>query len=73
MPVGEQVAVLYLGVNGLLKSVPLEKVDEFETAFLERLRAAHRKDVIDALETSGIDEKIEKIIRETAAQVAKQF
>ena len=30
MPVGEQIAILYCGVHGLLKDVPLDKVHDFE-------------------------------------------
>ena len=41
MPVGEQIAILYCGTHSLLKDVPLEKTRQFQSKFLERMRAAH--------------------------------
>ncbi len=38
LPVAEQVAVLYAGVNGYLDDVPVEKVREFEAEFLQMMR-----------------------------------
>ena len=37
MPVEKQIAILYCGTHGLLKDVPLDKVNEFERSFLEFL------------------------------------
>lgn len=37
-PVGEQVAIIYLGTNNLLRRVPVEKVQEFEMEFLAQMR-----------------------------------
>ncbi|MBF0951521.1 MAG: F0F1 ATP synthase subunit alpha, partial [Alloprevotella tannerae] len=50
MPVAEQVAILYCGTRGLLKSVPLEKVDDFQTSFLQIVRSSHQKDILDEIE-----------------------
>jgi F-type H+/Na+-transporting ATPase subunit alpha len=41
MPLGHQVAVLYAGVNGLVDSVPLEKMRDWEDGFHALLNAAH--------------------------------
>ena len=49
MPVGEQVAILYCGTHGLMHNVPVDKVRECQDAFLDKLRSAHSKDVIDVL------------------------
>jgi len=38
VPVEEQVAIIYLGTQGLLRSVPIDKVKEFEVAFLARAK-----------------------------------
>ena len=48
MPVGEQIAILYCGTNGLLKDVPVEKVRECQDTFLETMRNQHQ-DVLDLL------------------------
>lgn len=73
MPVEQEIAILYCGVNGLLRKVPLNKVHEFERIFLETLRVNHKTDVLDVLKSGVIDDGVEKILRETAEMVADQF
>ncbi|MCD7901579.1 MAG: F0F1 ATP synthase subunit alpha [Bacteroides sp.] len=73
MPVEKQIAVLYCGINGLLKNIPLDKVNDFEQAFLKALELNHQEDVLDILKRGEIDKNITKAIEETAAMVAKQF
>ncbi|TDA69746.1 MAG: F0F1 ATP synthase subunit alpha [Clostridia bacterium] len=41
MPVEEQVAVIYAGVNGFLDDLPVEQVRKFEEDYLQFLRSAH--------------------------------
>ena len=73
MPVEKQIAILYCGVHGLLRNVPLDKVEDFERSFQESLAINHQADVLDVLKTGVINEEVEKGIRETAEMVAKQF
>lgn len=73
MPVEKQIAVLYCGINGLLKNVPLNKVDAFEQAFLKALELNHQEDVLDVLKKGMIDKKVTDAIDQTVAMVAKQF
>ncbi len=37
VPVEKQVAIIYLGTNGLIKAVPVRKVKEFEEHFLHEM------------------------------------
>ena len=73
VPVGEQVAILYCGINNLLRGIPLDKVKEFETLFLDNMRARHKSDVLDVLAGGEIDDNakmtIEKVAKETAASL----
>lgn len=39
MPVEKQIAILYCGINGLLRNVPLDKVEDFEAAFSQYTRS----------------------------------
>ena len=48
MPVGEQIAILYCGVHGLMHDVPVVKVRECQDQFLDAMRSKHQ-DVIDTL------------------------
>ena len=73
MPVGEQVAILYCGTHGLMKDIPLSAVADFQTAFLDRMRSAHKDDVLAPLATGKYDESITSIIESEAAVVASQF
>ena len=69
MPVGEQVAILYCGTNALMKDIPLSKVPEFQKLFLERMRSAHRADVLAPLGKGQIDKVITDTIEREAAEL----
>lgn len=69
MPVSEQIAVLYCGVNNMLAQVPLDKVSEFETLFLDVMRTRHKTDVLDVLATGIINDDVVKIIENTAKEI----
>ena len=73
MPVGDQVAILYCGTHGLMKEVSLDKVQEFQSSFLDRMHAAHETDVLAPLAAGQIDRNIELIIEKEAAATATQF
>ena len=73
MPVEKQIAILYCGTHGLLKDVPLDKVNEFERSFLEFLERDYQMEVLDVLKSGVIDDNVCKKIEETPAKAAKQF
>jgi F-type H+-transporting ATPase subunit alpha len=66
MPVGEQVAILYCGTKGLLKDLPVSLVNDFQTAFLSKMRAFHQDDVLTPLWQGSTDPKIFEIIEREA-------
>jgi F-type H+-transporting ATPase subunit alpha len=72
MPVGEQVAILYCGVHGLMREVPIDRVRECQTVFLDKLRSVH-PEVIDTLGSGKIDDDVTKIVEEVMADIAGQF
>ena len=72
MPVGEQVAMLYCGVHGLLHDVPVESVRQCQDQFLDQLRSQHQ-DIIDTLAEGKIDETITHTIEEVMAGVASLY
>ena len=73
MPVGEQVAVLYCGTHALMRDIPVARVREFQDAFLDRLRASHKADVIDPLAEGKIPDNAGAIIEELASQVIQSM
>ena len=73
MPVEQQIAILYCGTKGLLKEVPLDKVHDFENAFLQTLITNHQKDVLDILKSGVINDEVSRILEETAHQVCGAY
>ena len=69
MPVGEQVALLYCGTKGLLKDITLNQVNDFQTAFLQKMRAFHANDVLEPLSHGRTDQQIFDIIEKEAASI----
>ncbi len=64
LPVAEQVAILYAGVNGYLDDVPLDKIREFETEFLEMMRT-QQYTVLEPLSTEitkDAEESLKRLI-----------
>ena len=73
MPVGEQVAILYCGTHGLMHDIRIDQVRAFQHEFLEKLRAAHRKDVLDVLGSGVINDEVARIIEEVAQSALLLF
>ena len=71
MPVGEQVAILYCGTKGLLKDLTLDQVDDFQVAFLQKMRGFHAEDVLTPLSQGKTDPEIFAIIEKEAASIVK--
>ncbi|MDE6689439.1 MAG: F0F1 ATP synthase subunit alpha, partial [Prevotella sp.] len=72
MPVGEQIAILYCGVHGLMREVPIDKVRQCQDQFLEKLRST-RPEVIATLGDGKIDDDTTKAIEAVMADIAATF
>ena len=72
MPVGEQVAVLYCGTRSLLAGIALEKVKDFETDFLDNMRATHA-DVLEELANGVLSDNAQSVIEAVAAAVCQNL
>ena len=71
-PVEKQVAIIYLGTNGLLRDVPVNKVKEFEEAFLTQLERNH-KDVLDTFKAGKLEASALDTVKKVAADLSKQY
>ena len=69
MPVAEQIALLYCGINNLLREVPLDKVEEFETMFLDVMRTRHKESVLDVLASGVISDDVAAMIESVAKEI----
>ncbi len=72
MPVGEQIAILYCGVHGLMSAIPVNKVRECQDIFLETLRTSH-KSVIENLSSGKLLDEDTKVIEDVMATIANQY
>ena len=73
MPVAEQVAILYCGTRGLLKSVPLEKVDDFQTSFLQIVRSSYQEVILDEIVKGNLSKEVCQAVEKVAAEVSAQY
>ena len=72
LPVEKQVAMIYLGTNGLLRDVPVDKVKEFEDAFLTQLENSH-PDVLETFKKGKLQEESLSTLKKVAADLSKQY
>jgi F-type H+/Na+-transporting ATPase subunit alpha len=72
MPVEKQVAIIYCGTKGLLKTIPKSRIREFETEFLDYLEMKH-KDVLKTLREGVINDDITKILETVAGELANKY
>jgi F-type H+-transporting ATPase subunit alpha len=71
VPVEQQVAIIYLGTQGLLQKVPVDRIKEFEFAFLAKLEERHN-DVLTNFRAGKYDKadlaKIANLAKEMVAK-----
>ena len=72
MPVGEQVAIIYCGVHGLMHDVPVNQVRACQDQFLEQMRTQH-SDILDTLAAGKLTDECTSTIESVMANVVGQF
>ncbi|OLY91346.1 ATP synthase F1 subcomplex alpha subunit [Cnuella takakiae] len=72
LPVEKQVAIIYLGTQGLLKDVPVRRVKEFEEQFLAEMET-RLPNLLAEFKKGALPEDGIKKMTELAQQVASQF
>jgi F-type H+-transporting ATPase subunit alpha len=72
VPVEKQVAIIYCGTKGLMRSVPVNKIKEFEAEFLNQLDVRHRP-VLDALRAGKIDDSITSVLEQVAKEISAKY
>jgi F-type H+-transporting ATPase subunit alpha len=70
--VEKQIAIIYLGTQGLLQNIPVNSVKEFEHDYLNVLDIRH-KDVLDKLRGGVIDDSVTDVLKTVAKEVAGRF
>lgn len=73
LPVEEQIAIIYAGVNGYLDDVPTDDIRDFEQDFLEELRTTQR-DLLDEIrEEKELSDEHEERLDELITDRVDQF
>jgi F-type H+-transporting ATPase subunit alpha len=72
MPVGEQVAIIYCGVHGLMHDVPVDQVRVCQDQFLEQMRSQHQN-ILTELANGKLEDSSTKVIEEVMANITGQF
>ncbi|MFB1023090.1 MAG: F0F1 ATP synthase subunit alpha [Vicingaceae bacterium] len=72
MSVENQVAIIHLGVKGLLRSIPVKQVRKFEVEYLEYLNAKHR-DTLDSLKKGKYTDAETSILEKVAADLSVNY
>jgi len=70
--VEEQVAIIYAGSKNLLRSVPVEKVKEFESSYLEHLKKNH-PEVLAELKSGKLSDDVIDVLNDTAQNISGQY
>ena len=70
--VEDQVAIIYAGSKNLLRSVPVNKVKEFERSYIDFLNNKHR-DVLDALKAGKLDDTITDVLEKVAKDLSAKY
>lgn len=72
MSVEKQIAIIYCGTKGLLEDVPVEKVKEFETAFLDIMEMQHNN-ILAELKSGKLTDEITSVLENVAKEAAAKY
>ncbi len=73
MPVEEQIAVIFAGVNGYLDDLPVSAVARFEQEYLEYLRTSRPEILQEIREKKEISKELEQKMHEAVKEFKKTF
>ncbi len=70
--VEDQIAIIYAGTKNLLKEVPVDRIKDFEAAYIKELNKSHRK-VLKSLKDGILNEAIFKTLEDVCLKISNQF
>ena len=71
-PVERQIAIIYVGTKGLIQNVPVSKVKEFESEYLDYLDSKH-SDIMNSLKSGKYSEEATEVLTKVAAELAAKY
>ncbi|MEE1884837.1 F0F1 ATP synthase subunit alpha [Pedobacter flavus] len=72
MTVEKQVAMVYVGTKNLMRNVPVNKVSEFETEYLQQLEMRH-PETLAALKAGKFDDEITGVLETVAKELSAKY
>ena len=70
--VEDQIAIIYAGTKNLLKEVPVDRIKDFEAAYIKELNKSHGK-VLDSLKKGVLNDNIFKTLEDVCSKLSNQF
>lgn len=70
--VEKQVAIVYAGVKGLFRTVPVEKVREFEKEYLQQLELRH-PEVLRELKSGKFNDDLTSVLEKVAKELVAKY
>jgi F-type H+/Na+-transporting ATPase subunit alpha len=70
--VEQQVAIIYLGTKGLISSVPVNKVREFETEYLNYLESKHA-DTLASIKKGDIGDGVTSVLESVCKELTAKY
>jgi F-type H+/Na+-transporting ATPase subunit alpha len=72
MAVEKQIAIIYCGTKGLLADIPVDKIREFETEYLDFLEFKH-KNLLASLKEGKLSEENEKLLEAIISDMVEKY
>lgn len=72
LAVEKQVAIVYAGVKGLLRSVPVDQVKAFEAEYLQQLELRH-PEVLSELKAGKFTDELTGVLEQVAKELASKY
>ncbi|MFL2590616.1 MAG: F0F1 ATP synthase subunit alpha [Flavobacteriaceae bacterium] len=70
--VEDQIAIIYAGTKNLLKEVPVDRIKDFEEAYIKELNKSHKK-VLESLKEGVLNDNIFKTLGDVCLKISNQF
>ena len=70
--VEDQIAIIYAGSKNLLRAVPVDKIKEFESDYIQYLNAKHR-DTLDILKAGKLTDEVIDTLTSVAKEVSAKY
>ncbi|HRC67172.1 MAG TPA: F0F1 ATP synthase subunit alpha, partial [Bacteroidales bacterium] len=72
LPVEEQIAIIYCGTHNLLKNVPVNRIHDFETEYLNLLSEKY-PDILQTIQTGQFPDEVANKLEEIVAKLVKRY